>query len=263
MKKLILFFVILPINVWAQNGGLNISFGGTVENGGNSVFCAKHDMGEDGVGIQPPGLPVNSYGSYYVLDYARAIKKGWKPSDFAKVASWIEAHERVERILRDVSPRLQSTFEDFVDSTKQLEFPLEGAPKSFRRKWVEIDSSSYEIVDVKRGYAPPSCIITVIQESIDPNLKGSILTFRGYLRTVTRKQMGNTVEYSYLRGMLKHWEQESPLQYSMLLIHEWLWDHTKKLEVNQSVNAFLHSKEVERMSSREIRTRLRRLGLKF
>ena len=252
MKYLLLLLV--AGSVQAEN--LPIVRGGTVEDGGNSVFCRHEDMvGGDGPAIPPqkPGL-----GSYYALDYARAIVNGRKPEDFAMERDWTSHSQRIERILRDVSPSLQATFRAFVESTEQI--GISGNPRKLKRVWVK--ARQFQIVENNVGYAPRSCM-AVLQDSEDLHLGGAIVSFRGYMRTVTRRKTGDYVEYRYMPNELKLLTENSPLQYSMLLVHEWLWDHTRKLDVNQRVNEFLHTKAVDSMSNAEVRRELRRLGLRL
>ncbi|MGZ3652452.1 MAG: hypothetical protein ACXVB9_12310 [Bdellovibrionota bacterium] len=256
MKFLIPLFL-FPI--LAQSEGLTIIRGGTVENGGNTAYCFRTDMGDappQGPGINPP--PGVFGQDYYVLDYAHAMQSGYSKRDFANIRDWTDSRQRMENILREVSPRLLSTYQAFADSTDQL-LPG-GISRSLHRSWVE--THTYQVIEDRPGFAPPSCL-GVLQYSIAPEVQNAILTFRGYLRTVTRKQRGHKVEYVYNGSMLKYLETRSPLQYSILLTHEWLWDHTKKLDVNQRANIFLHSEAVETMTGRQIRAHLRELGLKF
>ena len=250
--------LLLATTSFAQAEEYRVFRGGTVEDGGNAVFCSSEAGLDDNdlPGINPPSV----LGKYYALDYARSIRRGRRPEEFRRSADWAEARDRLARILRDLSPRLDASFREFSESVEQLRLPGNRAAAHLRRRWVK--ERSFQIVQYVENYASERCLAR-IDEMPGVDIKGAIISVRGYLRTVTRRQRGKRVKYVYNAPLLDRLEENSALQYSMLLTHEWLWDHTRSLVVNQRVNEFLHLKETETLAPEEILRRLKLLGLRL
>jgi hypothetical protein len=54
---------------------------------------------------------------------------------------------------------------------------------------------------------------------------------------------------------------QSPLQYSFLIFHEWLWDHTHSPYANRWINRLFHDERIESMTPAEVRAYLAGYGV--
>ncbi|MBC7465865.1 MAG: hypothetical protein H7256_07720 [Bdellovibrio sp.] len=54
--------------------------------------------------------------------------------------------------------------------------------------------------------------------------------------------------------------KNDPLQLSFLFTHEWLWNIALDAKANRAINYFLHSKEIDKLSVSEVRSRLKAFG---
>ncbi len=249
MKYAAVFFFLTTLNS-AQANGFSISRGGTVENGGNSIMCCPTGKLLPGEGCMA---------EIDALDYVRALATGYRPDDFAEIRSWEAGQARLAQILRGVSSGLYRSFQEFALSTRQIGFS-EGA-RSLRRIWKPTQEHLYFTAFKFPGWTiPDRCSFATQKKFNDIEVNFHYIAL---MRTVTRRQNGRQVEYLYDPLNLANLGGKNFLQYSILMTHEWLWDHTNNLDVNQATSVFLHSRELERMTNREIRIRLHELGLNF
>ena len=236
---------------------LKEELGGTVENGGNSAYCDPWQLFGRGQHVY---LPPNNGPAVYMLDYAHAIAEGAELADFDWMprGGWPAERDRLERTLDGASPVLAEGFREFAVSTEQIH-PSAAVPEA-RRRWIPY--SEPDIVELIPGYAPPSCQ-ALLYETQNLHLGGAAIGFHGYNRAVTRRERNGSIRYVFQPELLSYMESTAPLQYSMLLTHEWLWDFTRSGRVNFAANVFLHSRELRHLRPEEVAAKLRALGLKF
>ena len=222
---------------------ISLAEGGTVENGGNVIFCREAASFD----VQLPPIRPEP-GKFYVLDYVHALGTGYSPDSFVAIANWEQSRQRLHRLLKGVSLKLANSFEDFAESTNQIEGNW-GRMQSWpeEREWVLTRGGHIRREHANLWRVPKNCIFN-----------GKFLE---YHRAVTRTSHRQKVIYRYSRKLLESINDNSPLQFSILMAHEWLWDHTRDLKVNRRVSVFLHSKEIDRMTDKEIWARLKRYGL--
>ncbi|MGZ3652451.1 MAG: hypothetical protein ACXVB9_12305 [Bdellovibrionota bacterium] len=232
-----------------------------MENGGNSIMCLPENAQPHKYGSPIPEQPIiEGYdGEFDALDYVRALTSGYRPEDFVQLRSWREGQERLARILQEVSPALSRTFLEFAESTKQIQLPIQ--PKSARRFWTPKEGSPYGFRLGPTPWTLPDRCYLPHNAHFSGTEGDARISFIG--RTVTRRQTERHIEYIYNPLGLANLAGKSYLQFSILMTHEWLWDHTADIDVNQAVSVFLHSRELERMTGPEISDRLHTLGLKF
>jgi hypothetical protein len=83
----------------------------------------------------------------------------------------------------------------------------------------------------------------------------------GIVQTVVRTPQVGTILYAYDPRTLLPLRESRALQFSYLMVHEWLRDFTGSPRAIRRVNRLLHSKGLERMSSDAFYTSLDNMGL--
>jgi hypothetical protein len=258
MKKVFSFvFTFLLVN-----SGFAHAFGGTVENGGDTIFCRSFDEPNPppppDIIVNPPTDPIEYGANPYTFDYIAALVQGHQRDSFIEPKSWSESADRLIKILEKFSPKLAKSFHEFRLSTDQIEFSNGSlAYERSKRSWIPWESKVYLSEGIHEKL-PRNCLI-------QKNVSGIIISMFIYQRTILRskKRFSGKIQYNYYQPTLKKLAESSAQQYSFMMVHEWLWDHTKEIDVNRRVTAFLHKKELEKMSPSEIRAMLKSMGLKF
>lgn len=80
------------------------------------------------------------------------------------------------------------------------------------------------------------------------------------IQTVVRNKQPQIIRYEYDFETLNEL-QKRPLQFSFLLVHEWLWDHSGDPQVIRWANQFLHSRRSEKLSPEDFKTSLKNIGI--
>ena len=217
---------ILGTSLAAQGGP------GRVGNGGDSVLCQQ--------------TADNPFVGYYSLDYLMTYNSSNQNSDLVEVFDWNESYQRISGMLERNHPDLSYSFEAFVRHLdNQLDYTRE-------RIWQE---ASFGLVDLKDERMirrlPKNCQ----RFSEDGELE--------LIQTVIRQQKPNLVVYEYDPTILKEFRTLAPLQYSFLLIHEWLWDLTQDVKVIRDANRFLHSSTSELLTPEKFGEAIANIGLGF
>ncbi len=83
------------------------------------------------------------------------------------------------------------------------------------------------------------------------------------MQTVIRTERLDATIYEFDPKILSEFIEFAPLQYSFLLVHEWLWDLTQDVQIIRDINRFLHSEAAQKMSENQFRLSVLRLGLDF
>lgn len=241
MKLIFLIMALSPL--------LSFASGGTVENGGDVLMCQRPD--NPNAPIVGP-MPKNWWErfEYFSRDYIAALMDGYELNDFDQPRNWNESQARINKILAEVSPKLRASFEEFVESTNQIE--LKNKNLRGERNWIK--GTNFPFISRDGERIPNNCLFY-------RQMGNTLIGFRGYARSVIRTKNNKGIEYKYDVETMQRLLHNSSLQFSFILVHEWLWDHVKKLSKNQRINAFLHSREIDRMTPKEIRRKFKFLGL--
>ncbi len=243
---------LLPVMSWGATDGV-FATGGTVENGGDIILCKD---------FPKPGAHSTS-GEYeefkaFNLDYVLAVGSGVSTEYFSPIDSWDNSMNRIGKILLKTSITMLAKFHDFAVSTRKINLSSFSENESSTRKWKKKNT----IIRVEQPAGtvfPENCKWKKIIEGNEIVITGM------YYRVVVREssEISRKLTYHYHPLYLQYLLENDPLQFSFMMVHEWLWDFTSSAVVNRNVNAFLHSREIEVMSSQEIRERLIHLGLRF
>jgi Leucine-rich repeat (LRR) protein len=167
--------------------------------------------------------------------------------DYALTAN--EDHELVEiddaessailQLLNKATPELGRSFELF------LSFRANRTDLTKARIWIDTPSRLVDISDedLHTSRIPDSCDKTKITQAV-------IRTKGDYLIT-----------YHYDHQLLESLKNRSLMQYSFLLVHEWLWELTDDVRVVRMANHFLHLKSTQQLDELQFRTALSRMEI--
>ena len=192
--------------------------GSEVGNGGDTIFCKPSHL--------------NSFNGYYTLDFLLEYQTQ-KPISLKEES--FEAYKTYIRTnLKRVYPEILPQFDDFFNALKNGE--------SFNRVW---ESSVSKLKDIK-----DENIIRKIPENCLLDGKPQLI------QTVIRKNLSGKINYKFDKNILDLQKEQSPLQYSFFMIHEWMWDSTRDVRVLRKINWFFHSQEFSEISREDFLKKL-------
>jgi hypothetical protein len=208
--------------------------GGEAGNGGNATVCYADPKTSPFVGN-------------YAIDYLLTFRNG--NNDIVKVNSWEESTNRIARILKKGSMgTLSKWFANFVETmgnkTDYTRFRL----------WLEAPYGLVQLNDQNmKARLPKNCVVK------SQGSRGEVL--ETVIQTVVRVSgPGNIIRYYYDPAQIENLKKV-PLQYSFLMVHEWLWDVTTDVTVIRELNRYLHSTEAENATPEQYRATLEALGV--
>lgn len=204
-----------------------------VRNGGDSVRCIA--------AAQSP------FSGLYSLDYLLTYRSGNDNADVGQFANWTVSKNRIARILERNSPDLSYSFQEFLsDIDNEVDYTR-------RRIWQE---AAFGLIDLKDEALirklPANCRSGQSQD-------GSVQV----LQSVTRIKRPDLTIYEFDPEILDELKSIQPLQYSFLMIHEWLWDLTSNVKKIRDMNRFLHSIQADALSPQDFRLAVLRLGIEL
>ncbi len=230
MKQAILFALIslAIVNCYAKPPVVN---GGFVGTGGDVIECIPSTD--------------NFLNGLYSLDYVATLEDIQKDPKVIADPSLQKSLERIEQLLSQKVPSLAASFrtfrEDFLNTRPQRNHVWEPAPFGL-----------INIQDEKlTSQVPPNC-----QKQGGPAISQAVIKeSQGFSGT-----LGTTVIYKYDSSIFNRLMQESPVQLSFLLVHEWLWEMSSNVDRNRRLNRFFHSPEFAAMSAEDVAKYLNALG---
>lgn len=189
--------------------------GGSLVEGGDTILCRASTE--------------NQFEGYYTLDYL--LKYKVEPTGPIKDSSFAAAVSRIGAIFKLHYPEILPLFYDFMNNVRNEK------PGS-HRLWIASDTGLVDIKDEN--------IVNEIPENctyIDHGIRKPLL-----FQTVIRKSFFDPIQYLFNRQILEHQEKNNILQYSFFIVHEWLRDLTRDVEVIRKINWTLHSPLLEKMT---------------
>lgn len=229
------FFLIIQLLILFLSGNFSLAAGGAVGNGGDLVQCRSTSTHQI---------------EYKSLDYLLTITS-LEDRDFLHVTSLNDSLQKIQKLLDEKIPELAPSFRNFIQHlwNENLNKPI---------IWEKSPFGVTPIHDEEIGSAhtiPPQC-----RESGKKD--APILLVQAIIRL--RERFSETEAkrvYAYMDELIHEVKQKDPLQISFLLIHEWLWDHSKNVERNRRINRLLHSPSFHKLNTNEIKSILQSLGL--
>jgi len=199
-----------------------------VGNGGDTLSCREATQ--------------NSYSGLYALDYLMTMDQY---GDGALVVpdNWQKSLDRIQALLAEKYPALVDSLQAFranIDNTSDW---------TKARIWLDAPQGLVNLNDQN------------LTRKIPANCGGQNPTAGlNVIQTVVRQKRPNIIEYevdySVFNGL-----QTRPLQFSFLMIHEWLWDLTDDPAVIRLANRFLHSKAAATLSPTDFQLSLNNIGI--
>ncbi len=202
----------------------------------SSTFAQAFIGGEVGNGgdvIRCSSLPGGEPEGLYFLDYLLA-----RPLDPPQ--GLVDENDSIDRIvdlLRQRNPDLAGSLFEFKDWIGQssLLAPYVWSPVHYGL----IDIKDESVVEL----LPPTCSAQ-------------------WQQAVVRSKIGNKTQFKYDIDVFSEL-QDSALQFSMLLVHEWLWQFADNAQQVRLANQFLHSSSTENLSAYQLNRFFRDLGLRI
>lgn len=226
-----IFFMVTILMIFSHTGFA----GGSVENGGDMYRCSTSRL-------TPISMPGDQY-LYFTYDYVEGLASDSPKSSYIENnLTWFEYEKRLLGILGLVAGDLYPSFLDFSKSIDRISL---SQSEIRNRRWIPNSSILGWTFYGNQRLLPEECIE---QEN-----------FFSVTRSVLRveKSKNKKIEYRYDPVVMANIKSYMPLQFSMLMVHEWLWDHSKNGIKNRAANRFLHSREIDSMTRDEIIERLR------
>jgi Leucine-rich repeat (LRR) protein len=198
----------------------------TIGNGGDTVECAAADAGP------PAGL--------YSLDYL-ILTATDGTSGLVPVDSWEASRDRIVSLLRAKHPDLAYSFERYL---QQL---FNETDYLAMRRWIPSDFPLVDISDER--------LVQILPANCREAGGGHLW------QTVVRRQRNAQISFYYRPDIMSRLLETSAIQYSMLLVHEWLWELTDDAEVSRQANYFLHSTRAALATPRDFELILANYGI--
>ena len=194
---------------------------------------AEREVGNGGDVVKCQKSSENTFEGFYSLDYFRLQSS---QADFYEPESLENSFDRIEGILSSL-PEVLTRFKNFRQTYLQENWSQD-------RIW---EPSDLDVADIR-------------DEELTVVIPSNCKLIQAIRRT--KNQSGVTI-YQYNQTLLKSLEAR-PLQLSMLIFHEFLWDLTDHIAVNYRANRFVHGQKItDAMSVDQIFEVLKNIGLSF
>jgi hypothetical protein len=225
--RILIFVLILCYQNELSAGGFYVG------NGGDIIHCARTRR----FGITKP----------YALDYYLANVTMKNEFSMMPINSLSSSLANIEVMLSEKLPFLLESFQEYSG----LIFNTDRTKKYY---WVK-ETNLNNIEDEGYGIFPKNCWD-------EYNMMGRI--DQAIIRQVvsTKESKEKKIRFLYDAALLNSLKINSSLQYSFLIIHEWLRDFTNNPETIRKVNYYLHSKEFTTDNALEVKKRLSRFNFK-
>jgi hypothetical protein len=205
---------------------------GIVGNGGDAVLCRDAN-----------GSP---FKGYYSLDYLLTFDTRTDNRDVTPAFTWEESRDRIQALLDAKHPDLAYSFRSFVaDMDNSFDY-------SRHRIWHE---AGFGLVDVK----DERIIRKLPANCYDLRADGSIQI----TQAVIQEQRPDLFVFDFDPAVYDEFKRLAPLQFSFLMVHEWLWEWTDDVHVVRDANRFLHSATAGGLNADAFSQALKAMGLKM
>lgn len=215
--------------------------GGTVPNGGDMALCKGEPFSKD------------QDEAHYSYDYVAGLVEGFPWAGYVQDENLTGFNARILDILGRASKDLKRDYAEFLKSAETFWRVEEvSASKKSKRVWRFMPPpANGNNVFIPEGLLAPQC-------RTQPAFPGFYLMSR----LVERSQLSDgRIHYWANRIRFQKMISEKPLQGSIVLVHEWLWDHFSNATKSRQVNLFLHSQKAAEMKDEDLRVHLMYLGL--
>ena len=212
---------------------------------GLPALSAPTEVGNGGDGIRCQSANHGPAAGFYSLDYLATLSESSRLGDIATVA------DPLARIRQKLLPILQfgRIFDGYVDySLPQLD---SGITREGIYQWQPLSLQNFSINDESLlGQLPDNCVAVDALGRRVANI--SQLVVRNWRQSYTL--------YYYDRNLVSELRSD-PLQFSFLMVHEFLWQYVTNADAIRSVNRFLHSTQIDSMTPVQLEQALRAKGV--
>jgi len=197
-----------------------VSDGTLIGNGGDAVSCTPS--------------PHSPFEGLYVLDYLLEYRSQGQRANLAPVNSWELSRQRIVAELSRLAPALGNSFDEFS------QYALKPQPHRGRR-WQKHPLTHIDIRDEEiLRLLPPNCY------SVSTDKRPSLH------QAVVRSYLSPLVVYHFDPEVISILQSERPLQFSFLMVHEWLWDFTENVSALRKLNWLLHSSQLNEFDPKDL-----------
>lgn len=220
-------------------------------------FRDRWQMADNGAGRGGGGVvyceptlssPMNGY---YVLDFLLAAKE-------LKNEPELNHDSQISFKLKETLPALAISYQLFLDAFIKEEDSGMQLGFDAQRNWVEkirldhypdeeLQSEDHNFI----SNLPSNCF-----KNGQLNIRQTVIRQR-----IPHAERPDQIFYEYDSIILKTLAKERPLQFSFMMVHEWLRDFVPSAQAIRKMNSFLHSREFLSLSAQQIKFRLIDLGL--
>ena len=210
--------------------------GDKVGNGGDLIYCQKSDT--------------NPLDGYYTLDYVLTYRKSNNNEDLVPVESWDASRNRIQTILSEKLPNFARSFSEYISLLRNHD------DYSQTRIWNEAAFGLYDVSDENiKIKIPQNCY-----ENNQVRLTQVVVRAQT-TQIVGGTKIGQLTSYAFDYDRFHDLEVNRPLQFSFLMVHEWLRDYLDDAEKIRTITRFIHSKQFEEQSAEQIVQLLSRNGI--
>lgn len=246
MRKLLLSLLFLTAtisNAFAFGGGNSMSMNGDERGGGDFVYCYNDSTS-------------SNFHGYYTLDFLLNRENDFESNravNYTEGTSWKEVINSITKKLNDVAPN--SAYKGLNSYMKLLEnhdWAVELAADEVFRYWEPtLNLLDYKDEEKDRiSKLPKNCYS---KETGKVNIS----------QVVLRTDEGSSIVYSYDKELFNNVKKTNPLQFSYLVVHEWLRDYSFQSRIIRRVNNYLHSTEFQNDDKYVAALKIARMGLSF
>jgi hypothetical protein len=220
-----------------------------IGNGGDVAYCKKSES--------------NDFTDFYTVDYL-VTYESFSPISEAK--NWKGSRDRILNQLKRLNTQLHESFKSYLQdldkkpsaNTKRLwqpssfglsklsdELLIGNLPENCRN--ADSDGKTRLLQTVIRSIPKADELSLSTKDSIDP----------------ADPAAPALVKYDYNKNMMEWLKNQRPLQYSFMIVHEWLWDFSKDINSIRTLNALIHSHDLDQMTAEDFMQKFVGLGFRL
>ena len=207
-----------------------IGGGSTVGNGGDVIYCQSR-------------AGKGQFEGYYALDYLLTYVKSNNNSDIVEIRSWEESRDRILSQLQEKAPLLAEQFEKFLTGMNNV------VDYSADIIWQE---ASFGLLDLKDEQIMRALPTNCYHEN-HPQL----------IQMIRRVQQSDSFTiFEYNPELYNLFKYVRPLQFSMMMLHEFAWSFTADVNNVRQFVRMVHSKQLEKYDTESFDRVLNNLNFK-
>jgi hypothetical protein len=218
-----------------------------IGNGGDVAYCKNSET--------------NKFTDFYAVDFLVTYDSA---NPMTEATDWKASQVRILKQLKRLNTQLHESFKNYLKDLDKK--PSENSKRLWQPSSFGLSTLSDEALI---GNLPENC------KHEDSNGKTRLL--QTVIRSIPKADELSVstkvsidpadpaapamVKYDYNKSMMEWLKSQRPVQYSFMIVHEWLWDFTKDINSVRTLNALIHSEELENISADDFIQKF--IGLSF